>query len=262
MALLFLTNLAAYSATSVDAAGLTAGTASGYSTNDFIQGPRSTRHRTTDSSSEIGRGYSFAADITCNYIFVSRADWLLTKNGTRLRPRDKNSGGTWGYVAGVDYNPLTTAHLEGVNGQDLCFAVSPSNLRGIGISTASVSGTQATQVSKFWGCSSFTFDLEPAFQMNWEPVPEYTFVTPLDGTMPYEIERRFSLTFAGARRAKVTEFRALPNIFKWPMILYDSTGDLWNHKIEHVIIEGYEETVLQNNIHVVSLSCARLKHYD
>ena len=262
MAFLFLTNLAGYTASSIDAAGLTAGTASGYSVNDFIQGPRSTRHRTTDSTSEIGRGYVFAANTTCDYIFISRADWLITKNGSRVRPRQRSSGAVWSYITGVDLNPISTANLVGVSSQDYVAAISPTDLRGVGLSVLPSSGSQATQISKFWGCQSFSLDREPALEMSWQPLPEYSFATPLNGTLPYEIERRFTIQFQLVTRAKAVAFRALPHIFEWPLVLYDSNGDNWTHKVEHVIIESMNEVILQNDKHNITLTCARLKHYD
>lgn len=262
MAFSILTNLAGYTASSIDAAGLTAGTASGYSVNDFISGPRSTRHRTSDSASEIGRGYVFAADTTCSFLYISRADWLLTKNGTRVRPRQRNSGGTWAYIAGVDYNPLASTDLIGPRTQDLLVAVSPADLRGFGLSTAVVSATQATQLSKFWGCDSFSFNVEPEVSINWQPLPDYSYFTPLNGTLPYEIERRFTLSFSAVTRAKATAFKALSNLLQWPVLLYDSTGDIWAHKLEQVLIEKITERVAETNLHFFNLSCLRLKHYD
>lgn len=262
MSISILTNLAGFTASSIDACGLTAGTASGYSVNDFISGPRSTRHRTSDSSSEIGRGYVFAANTTCTHIYVARADWLITKNGTRVRPMTRNSGGTWAVLAGTDLNPIATSNLIGPTSQDLVFAVTPVDLRGIGISTKPVSGSQATQISKFWGCESFDMGVPPSLQMNWETLPEYSYVTPLDGTMPYEVERRYSLVFENMTRAKATAFKNLSHVFKWPVLIYDPNQELWSHKLEPVIIEAYTETVVQNNIHTIALTCARLKHYD
>lgn len=262
MSISILTNLAGFTASSIDACGLTAGTASGYSVNDFINGPRSTRHRTSSSSSEIGRGYVFAANTTCSYIYISRADWLITQNGTRVRPMTRNSGGTWAVLAGSDYNPIAASDLIGARSQDLVFAVTPVDLRGIGISTKPVSGSQGTQISKFWGCESFDMGVPPSLQLNWETVPEYEYTTPLNGTMPYEIERRYSLTFENVTRAKATAFKALSHVFQWPILLYDPSQDLWSHKLEHVIIESYTETIAQSNVHTIALNVARLKQYD
>lgn len=261
MSFYLLYNRAADFASSADTISL-GSTASGYDIYDMIAGPRSTGHRTAASSSEAGRGYHFGSDYTCTHIVVARADWLLTQNGTRLRAKQKTSGGSWNYIGSVDENPLVVGDLIGIRAQDYVAAVSPTDLRGIAITCTPSSGTQASHISKFYACSAFSFGQNPAPGYTWENLPLGTYGQPPKGDIPYEIELRFTLTFPGVQQSTVTDFRALGQILNWPVFLYDDTGDLWDWKLEHVIIDSYEWIVHEKDVHSLSITFNRLRHYD
>lgn len=261
MALQLLYNTAANQATSITATSLTLTAASGNNTYDVIAGPRSTRLRTTSSSSAAGIGYEYSSSLSIDYLWIARADWLLTKAGSRVTARQRSSGGTWSYGA-ADYNPLTAASLIGPRNQDLLTAVTHTELYGLGIAVAPASGSQAMQISKLGGMAIFSFDVEPEVNASWQHIPENTFITPINGTMPYEIEKRFSIRFPLITRTKAVGFRDIPQILKWPILLYDTTGDVWSHKLEHVLVESVTEDIHFNNRHSLSINFARLKHYE
>lgn len=261
MSFYLLFNHAGHFASSLDTISLGT-TATGYDIYDLIAGPRSTGHRTTASSSEAGRGYVFPSDYTCSHIVVARADWLLTQNGTRLRAKQRTSGGTWNYIGSVDENPLATNDLIGIRAQDYVAAVTPTDLRGIAITATPASGTQASHVSKFYACSAYSFGQNPSPGFSWENLPIGTYRQGLEGDIPYEVEMRFTLTFPGVAQSIVTGFRALGQILNWPVFLYDDTGDIWDWKLEHCIIEAYEWIVHEKDVHSLSITFNRLRHYD
>lgn len=292
MAFYLLSNVAGYYGDPNTNAGLSLTTSSGYSVNSFISGPRSTWHRSDSSSLEIGRGYVYPELVDPTFCVVARADKLLTQAGTRVRPRQLAGGsstnywysqdwysggswyehnwwagsggsGTWSYISGVDYNPLVAGDLIGPRSQDLVFAVEPTETGGIGLSCKPVSGSQATLLSKFYGCEAFEFDNPPQLGTNWSDQPPGTFARTMRGTYPYEIERRFSIRFGPETRAKAIAFRSVKYMFNyWPLFLYDPSATIWDHKLEHVIIEGVTETIIENNRHVLDISFARLRHYE
>lgn len=263
MAFYLLHNVSGYYGDPSSDAGLTLGTSTGYSVNDFVSGPRSTWHRTNSSSSTIGRGYEYAVSLTPTYVVVARADKLLTAAGSRVRFRQRTVADSWGDISGVDFNPLTSSDLVGPRGQDLVAAVTVVDTYGIGLSVAPASGSQATLISKFYGCEAFDFGVPPQLSASWTDLPPNQYITPLDSTIPYEIERRFSIVFPLVTRAVAETFYQEYREFRVsPLFLYDTTGDIWAHKLEHVLIENWTEEILENDRHTFSISFARLKHYD
>lgn len=263
MAFYLLHNVSGYYGDPSSDVGLTLGTSTGYSVNDFVSGPRSTWHRTNYSTSEIGRGYETAISITPTYVVVARADKLLTAAGSRVRFRQRTSGDVWSNITGPDFNPLTASHLVGPRSQDLVSAVSPTQTYGIGLAVAPASGTQATLISKFYGCEAFDFGVPPQLSASWTDLPPNQYITPLNSTMPYEIERRFSITFPMVSRSVAQAFHQTYREFSVsPFFLYDTTGDIWDHQLEHVLIENWIEDIVENDRHTFSISFARLKHYD
>lgn len=257
-----LVNHAGAHASSQSAAGLTLTTPGGYDPTHAIAGPRSAHHRSEASSSEIGRGYEYTTALEIDHVVVARADWLLTENGTRVRARMRDVGGTWDYVAGIDFDTLTRSDLLGPAAQDLVFPVEPTDHYGIGLALEPGSGTQATQIAKLYGSVAFGFGTNPQLGGQWQPLPPKTFARPLSGGFPYEVEARLSLTFPLISRAKATEFKALSQIRAWPIYLYDPLGAVWNHRLEHVLVEGWVEDIHENDRHTLSISFLRLKHYE
>ena len=266
MALLFLPNTAGDRATAQDNTGSGA-TATGYDVKNLIAGPRQASNgwRSTASSGASGVGYQIATDTDIDHIVIARADWLLTENTMRVKGRKRDSGGTWTDISGFDKNPIVAADLIGPKAQDLVIAVDvDTSLRGVGISADPVAGTEAVQISKLYGAIAFTFDplTVPSREATWEDLPPGTYYEPLLGSRPYEVERRFTLTFEAVTMAQIENFKAIPQLFYWPFFLYDQNADLWKWKLEHVILEGFEVSVRTNLYYDLTINFLRLRHYD
>lgn len=262
MSFLFLCNHAGESAASVaNAAG--GSTATGYSLLNMIAGPRSTLHRGAAASGGVGASYLFNSNVDLNYVVIARADYLLTLNTSRVRLRERNASNVWSYVSGIDYNPLSSTSLVGVKAQDLVFSFTQTEKRGIEIYSNPVSGTDAQQFSKFYACNSFEFTgYAPELGMQSEELPIGSYATAINGDIPYEIESRFTITFHQVTGSLVDTFKALPQLKNWPFFLYDTAGDIWSHKLEHVILEGWTETINMKNSHTLELNFARLRQYE
>lgn len=260
MSFLFLFNHAGrYASTYTLGSGVSASDESIY---DTVSGNRSSMHRTTKSSSEVLRQYVYSASIAVDYCVIARADLALTQNTTRLRLKQRASGGTWSYVSGIDYNVLTSSDLIGITSQDLVIPVTLAEFYGIALSTLPASGSEASQISKFYASDSYSVLGSPVPGIQIEDLPPYTYTKPIDGTLPYEIEKKFYLDFILLDQATITDFYTQPELFTSPFFLYDTTGDIWNHKLEHVILLEIEETFLEKDKYNLRLTFGRLKHYE
>src|SRR4051812_46997040 len=105
MSLLFLTNAAGNSATTLDTQG-NGTTNVNYKRTDAMTGPRSTFHRGDIYAGQTALAYYFTADVDLNYAVVARADKLLTVNTSRLRLFERDTLGIWTVISGSDNNPL------------------------------------------------------------------------------------------------------------------------------------------------------------
>jgi len=230
---------------------------------NLIAGPRSTFFSMPASTTDQGMGYAHqGTNNTPTHIVVARADKLLTSTGMRLRGAQRASGGTW-TVLGPDLAPITSSDLTGIRGQDYVVAVSPSSLQGVGIIVnPHPSGTASGQISKLFGATSFTFGNEPTAGATFDSLPIGTYSQPLRCIEPYEVEQRFSLVWPLIDASYVTSFLALPQIFRWPIFLYDDTQSIFQWKLEHVIIEGYKVLVHEKDRVSIEVTFARLRHYE
>jgi hypothetical protein len=245
---------------------LEAGTTSYGELNDLIAGPRSTFWRSVAASSAIAPMFTLSSDVIATHMVVARADWMVTLAGARVRARQRSSGGVWSHIVGVDYNTLTAGSLLGPKSQDLVFAVSPTNYRGYGLEFDSV-GTEAMQISKFYPSVGFQFDgdlvLNPAPQWTAFPLTQsVNMFAPLKSYDAYEVEAQISLTWKNCSRANIRAFEALPQILNWPLFIYDDAGDVWNWKLEHVVIEGWAETFTAIDYSDITVTFQRLKLYE
>lgn len=258
MSLWILANHGGYLGTALYPSGEAA---TGYSLVDIVTGPRSTRYRSQASSGDRSAGYEFGSDVVISHVVVARADWMLTQNGSRVRARQRNSGGTWSVVSGIDLNPLSSANLVGPTSQDLVLAVSPSDHRGSSLFRSGVSGSEALQVAKVFASSGLYFGLNPTPGFSWQDLPDNQFAFPIRGNRVYEVERRFALNWLGITQANLNSFLALPMIDRWPLFLYDDAGDVFPWKLEHVIVENYTVNVIAADNINLEVSFARLKHW-
>jgi len=240
---------------------LTGGTATGYDPLELITGPRSTMWRSANfSAAEIN--YTYPSDVDIDYALITRADLLLSSAGKQIIGRQRDSGGGWTDIPGFIYNPLSSSDLLGPRSQDLVVATTPSALRGFGVYTAPLSGTEASMFSKLYAGTSFSFSVPPPLGLGWNELPPGTYQKPMQSTWEYEVEREFSIRFAGVSQSEVAEFEAKANLLHWPFYLYDSTGDVWDWQLEHVIMIAYGATMVEQDAYVVDMSLARLRHYD
>lgn len=238
--------------------------ASGYDWKTLIAGPRSTFFRMASSSTDQGIGYAHQGiNNTPDYLIIARADKLLTTAGMRVRAAQRASGGSWTTLA-PDLNPISSANLTGIRKQDYISAISPTSLQGVGIVCTPVSGNQTAEISKLFGATSFSFGtgVEPIFGAEFQTLAVGTYSQPLKCLEPYEVEQRFSLVWPTIPTSAVNSFLALPQIFRWPVFLYDDAQNIFDWQLEHVIIEAVQVNVLEKDISQIEVTFARLRHYD
>lgn len=263
MALLFLANHGAAAATSLAMVLGGADPNPDFALTNVAYESRSKMFKGTATTGLTELAYTFTSDVACDHMVVARADKLLTKNQMDVAFRQRSSGGVWSDL-GTAYDPLTSADLIGIRSQDLVRSVSPTSLRGYSVRAVTNGVTpEAMMLSKFYASASFSLGIEPDQEsLQTEELAPGTEETPLRGTRPYEVEKKISMTFFGVTGAKVTAFRALPQIFNWPLFLYDTTGDLWSWKLEHVIVTDFTTAIVGEGRWGVELSVHRLRHDD
>lgn len=258
--LLFLFNDCGDAATSVSV--LAGATASGYSTSDIIVGPRSTMWRSS-SSSNAEIGYVYGSNVSVTHFVIVRADLFVSTSGKHIVGQQRSSGGSWSDIPGFSYNISDSSLLVGPRSQDMVVATSPTDLRGVAVFSQPLSGgSEAMMFSKLCAGSSFSFSVPPRAGVSWRTFPPETYIAPMQGTLPYEVERGFSLLFDGVAQSEVTSFIARAQLFNWPFYLYDSTGDFWQWKLEHVILTDILVEMRERDNYAVQLEFARLRHYD
>lgn len=263
MALKFLFNAAGIAADAIGNTG-SGSTATGYDTTAIMCGQRSTAWRSTSATAN-SIGYTYDDDVTISHVVVARADWLVTKAGQRVRGRQRNSGGTWSDIAAFDKNPLAASDLIGPRTQDLVVACAPTDLRGLGLSFTPATGSEASQLSKLYGANAFSFtEAVPSFGVNWTTFEPNTLEKSMRGTFLYDVERGFSLSFFGLSETELTSFMSTTNLYHWPFFIYDEDQEIWEWKLEHVILAGLEARMLMPSFRTyeLELRLLRLRHYD
>lgn len=258
MSIMFLFNTAGLNASSFTLGS--GSSATGYDLYDCISGHRANTHRTLKASTETLRQYAYSSDLSIDYCVIARADLLLTYNTTRVRLKQRSSGGSWSYVSGVDYNPLVAGDLIGCKSQDLVINCSPSNLRGIALSTIPASGSEASEISKFYACVSWQGLGDSQKAYTWQDAEPRTTARPLNGGLTYTIERTFSLNFENLSQDQIDEFYSKEQLFYSPFFVYDPDQHHWAWKLEHVILLNVEEFFIARDVYNLSLSFGRLKH--
>lgn len=255
--LIFLINDAVKSASSYSL--LSGTTATGFDINNSTFGNRGKTHRTTKSSSEVIRAYVYSSDLDIDYCIISRADLMLTQNTTRVRLKQRNSGGSWSYISGVDYNPLDDIDLIGINSQDLIIPCSPSDLRGVALSTIPVSGSEASEIGKFYACISKQIAGVISLNLQYESLEKYTTVNTIDYLRKYEIEGVFSLSFSDLTKAEITSVDDFIKDLYLPFFIYDPNTHLWEHQLEHVVLISHEEIFNEKDNYSIVLNLGRIR---
>ena len=106
--------------------------------------------------------------------------------------------------------------------------------------------------------SAFNFDSPPQ-QITVQKAEER--VRPLIGHQQYQTEKAITLRFDHVTPQKMEAFKALP--LQWPFFLYDEDADIFDHKLEHVIIsEAWDATRHLGGDYTLELPVRRLKYYE
>lgn len=278
MSFWLLTNVAGDEATTLDNKGASI-TATGYTLTDVISGPRSTRWRSGAIAATLAISYHFdptgGGDVEATHVVIARADWLVTLGTARVRIQQRSSGGTWSNLITLD--PFTSSSLVGIvktgktHGQDYVAAITPTQKRGYGIDFLSWSSNEAFQVSKVYFCNGVNLG-DPLPGIQWSVIDEY--IRPQRSTIPYRCERRLAIQWTDLRDTQVallTHARTdgdggipgrLRQPLNWPMFLYDDAGNIWDWKLEHVLLESYQLTQIGKDCWTLAMTFVRLMHYD
>lgn len=265
MALLLLTNTAGADLENVTVSNGT--TTPSYSLNDLISGPRSRmwRRNMTSSTSTVAMEMKHSRSLT--HAVIARADLMLTKAGTTFSVAYHNGSSQ---TTIQSYAPVAQSDLVGIkvdgkpHGQDLvCEFAAPINAANFRIVMDAAGGaSEATLVSKLFFSSAFDFGVAPSFQPQWSLSRESNqeLVKPLMGYEEYEVGEAIQIVWKFVTLAKLFEFEALP--LNWPLFLYDKRGDIFSHRLEHVIVsDPWTWTRRSAEYFDVTVNFRRLAHY-
>lgn len=264
MAFWILTNTAGAAASSMDVDG--SSTSTGYSVNDLISGPRSRIWRCDAFGSIVRLYYNLPASFTMTHCVLARADLMMTETGSQVDV---------GYGSGLGTNidsigaPIVGADLVGIkidgktHGQDAVFEFeTPVTSDVFRIAISHFSGTQAAMFAKVYFCDGLLLGDGPEPGPQWstrrDGEPEMT--KPIGGYEEYAVTDAISLTWRNISRTDVASFEALP--LNWPMFLWDTDGDIFSHKLEHVILaRPYTWTRVGADSFNLETVWSRLAHY-
>lgn len=235
---------------------------------NLIAGPRSRNHRIDTTASDMTITYDNATPWAYDFFYIARADKFLTSTALDLTLLDDDDDDDT-YASVTSVSSFSSSNLLGVDqfgrgyGQDyLYLATTPKYTYGVQMKTACASSV-ARECSKFYAGLSY----DPGVDPDLSPAPRLQYLdkgfrfTPLNSTLNFECEVRFSLTWTGLSDAKVNEFEALPNLLKWPLVIYDEDQNIFDHKVEHVLVESYQISRKNVNVSDLKVSFYRLRHY-
>lgn len=251
----------------------TSAVATGYDGNDAISGPRNYRVRGIPQTIG-GSGYTNPFSLRYNGTGCTGIDHVVVTDFDLNIPDPASNGfdlqynnGSWNSIR--NEAPLSTA-LIGINMTDLVYVFSPVTIAGsyIFYFTPWVQRpytSRASEFGKVYFSAGFDFGINPTLSPPpaWRvfPATEPQFFRPARSSIDYEIEAEITLTWLGVTAAKIAAFRALPQLYNWPLFLYDADSEIWNWKLEHVLIANVQEQILHEDHHNVSIRFYRLKHY-
>jgi len=235
--------------------------------HDMLSGPRSTRVRTgtiPDTRVERLRMEDSTETTAVDYMVVIRADWLgEAENAIRVYKNWYTSPSYSGYNFD-NYIVITNETLIGPYAQDYVVSYDSAPVTGYGFAIELYrddTGDRVYQVSKLFFSSALTLGTEPKIgEAGWERVDvEFT---PLEGSFAYACERRFTLTWEWVTKTKLEAFLALPQLTNWPLVLYDSGGDVIPWKLEHCLVENFQYQLMAKGYYKLTAAFLRLRHYD
>jgi len=254
MTVYLLTNHLGDVATTATAASFTS---TGYDAYDAISGPRSTLMRNDIAATHTYRYAGVSQAVT--HVVLARADFF--KNALNAASVEVQYGGSWTADSTATAGSMT---LLGPRSQDWVKTISRTD-SNFGLQFNSNSPYNAVQYSKIYFSNGFDFGSGPEQQGYTEPIDEgsNSYVRQFFGEGFFETEAYIVLEWRNITSAKIEAFEALP-IF-WPFFIYDDSADLWQHKLEHVIIaqgEPYKKVRLGQDLFSITITFRRLRHYD
>lgn len=249
MALLFLTNTAAANVLSLETAG--ASISSGYEQGDAIAGPRSRLVR-----ADAGTSHSWVINTTSHtvsHVVLGRADFFAGGlNASQIKVE---------YGSGPSTDSTTAAGsmtLLGPKDQDWVKTIAQTSTSFR--LTFEHSSSSATMYSKVYFSNGFDFGSMP--QLVESRIDEQR-VKPLLGYQFHQTERVFTLRWQNITQSKMASFRALP--LHWPLFLYDESGYLFDHKLEHCVVgesDAWREKKKVDGSFDVDVTLRRIAYYD
>jgi len=245
----------------------------------LFYGDRSKVTRTDSQAGDVSFGYEVSSgSFSWDHMVVTNADRTANNKTTSAIKVEQDVGAGYVTVSGSTVAPFQNSDLVGIDlwgighGQDYVFtpASEQTGVEGVRFVTYKNSGgdDMAREVGKVFFCDSFDFGTEPLIdpEPEWEDIPESDKIfKPRQGYVSYPTTKRTTLTWKHLSSATVTSFLAIDNLLAWPLFLYDSSQYLFQHKLEHVIIERISEkcepnAIANQNIEL-EITFRRLKHY-
>src|SRR5262249_25525674 len=125
--------------------------------------------------------------------------------------------------------------LVGITGQDWVQPIAQTS-KDFLLNLRSSIDVSEFEYGKVWFCKAFSFGVEPSIGPPWTRSRERRVekLKPLKGYEEYDVDTAFQMTWTMISRDKLLEFEALP--LNWALGVYDDTGDVFSHQLEHMII--------------------------
>ena len=263
MAVSLLINTAGENIDSITLSG--GSTSDTYSLNDLIAGNRSEMWRRTRTATAGRVIYQLTESLSMTHCVVARADLLLTRAGQNVAVEYHDGSNQ----AIQSYSPLMADDLVGIrvdgkpHGQDLvCAFNAPVTANRFQLFfDAAGGGSEANMFAKLYFCNAFHFGIEPDPEPVWSGyhAEKAELVKPLTGYEEYAVRDGITLNWSFVSRAKIAEFEMLNQ--RWGMFIYDSTGDIFEHRLEHVCIEQWNWERVGADAFNVEIRFRRLAHY-
>lgn len=253
MAVAFLCNTIGHVAS---AAGINFGSlVSGYNAYDAMSGPRNKTVRGGAGAATHRYQYDCpSSEVT--HVVVSRMDLFKNTLDADEVVVEYSSSHTVDSTTAVE-----DLELVGPTYQDWVKPIARTSA-SFSVAFNSTAITREYEYGKVYFAKAFSFGTEPAIgqRLRISRAERVQSVRPCMGYKGYAVEAEFDLAFAGVTLAKILEFEALP--LHSPLFFYDNTGDLFAHKLEHVIIAKpwTWERVAADSFNI-ALSLSRLAHY-
>ena len=251
MAVWLLTNTVGAVATEATAASIM----SGYSAYDAISGPRNRTIRASSGANAVSYHY-LCPSTQVTHCVVSRMDLFKDRVDATAAVLQYDAANTTDSTTAVG-----DMELVGITGQDWVKTISRTSDKFRLRLTAS-STDHEWHYGKVYFAKGFSFGEEPELGVpvarRFESRVEYA--RPLYGWEDYAVTESLSLVWTEVTRAKLAEFQSLP--LRWPLFLLDDAAALWDHKLEHVILTGFDWQRTGNDSFTVTTQWFRLAHYD